>query len=252
MGKKSTLPKNILNSRPIDWRWVDYNYCKYVTNMAGIKTFRQYRSWVRDYKPGGIPAHPERFYVDDWVDWKTFLETDHVYDADNPKAVREKDLLPYWDAINLIQPMQFKTGDEYKQAFDDGLIPKGIPRIPDRRYPLFYNRGGWKSWLGKDIKHRINAQKNLQPIMVLYRGSSASDNVLSVLIHTKGKHKLLELVRENDLKVVAMYNWYPDFASHVYELLDNLGNKQNDNTWIFSNIHDILFELGTVLESVKL
>jgi len=247
MGKKTTIPKIVLKSKPMDWRWIPYHMCKDLTNMAGIKTFRQYRAWVRDYKPGGIPTRPERVYPE-WIDWKTFLETDNVYDADSPKAVREKDLMKYWEAVNLIQTMQFKNVDQYKEAFDDGLIPKGIPKNPARRYPSFYVNGGWKNFLGKDIKHRIEANRNIDPLLILYKTSVQSPNLLSIMIHKQGVSTLMKELRDKQIDVVKIFHWYPDFSGHVFDMLNHYGNKQAENTWLFPNVNEILFELGSVLE----
>lgn len=247
MGKKSTLPKMILNSRPMDWRWVDYDYCKYVTGMAGIKTFRQFRSWVRDYKPGGIPSRPELIYSE-WNGWAHFLDTDNVYDADNPKSVREKDLMPFWEACNLIQAMQLRTKKEYFKAFDDGQIPKGITKRPDRRYPSFHSSGGWKNWLGKNIKHRLEASKNIKPLLILYQSSERSENILSIIIHKQGVTSMMKMIRDRKLNVVKIFHWYPEFAEHIFGLFNQYGMQQDDNSWLFSNRFTILYELESVLE----
>jgi len=245
--KRQPFPKKILTSKPMDWRWVEYEYCQYMTQKVGIKSARQYRKWVRQYKPAGFPDKPERTYSSCWVSWNDFLGGDNTYLADHPMAVRKEDLMPYWEAVNMIQPLQFQTVEEYKEAFDAGQIPKGIPRYPHLRYTTFYNNGGYKNWLGKDIKHRVEASKNIEPLLVLYQ-SGQQPNVLSVLIHAKGLTNLMAELRENPKHVVKIFHWYPDFAEHVFAMLDHLGIKQDEQTWLFNNVNEVLFELSSVLE----
>jgi len=240
------LPKKIRNTKPMDWRWVDYSYAQHIVQRIGITSARQYQKWYNDCSPAGFPLKPQRTYPE-WVSWNEFLGGNNCYAADHPTAVRKKDLLPYWDAVNLIQAMQLKTVEEYLQAFDDGLIPAGIPRLPHQRYKVFYVYGGYKNWLGKDIKHRLEATKNINPLLVLYQ-SGQQPNVISILIHKKGVQELRDIVRERNLKVIRVYHWYDEFGEGIFDILNHFGTKQNDTTWMFSNVNEVLFELGSVLE----
>jgi hypothetical protein len=250
MANRLKLPQKILNSKPMDWRWVPYDICKQLVNAAGIKSFRQYRKWVADYKPGGIPSRPETVY-DEWTNWNEFLGTDNVYLADSHLAVNEKDLMPYWEAVGIIQKMRFENTQEYQEAFDRGEIPEGIPKRPHFRYGEFYKNGGYKNWLGKHIKHRVEAEKNIEPLLVIYQGG-AQPNVLSIMIHRSGHVSLINELRDKKIKVVRIYHWYDEFAEHVFEILDHFGTKQDEKTWLFPNVNEVLFELSSVLEIFRI
>lgn len=250
MPKKRSIPKLILNSKPMDWRWIPYHMCKELTNMAGIQTFRQYRAWVRDYKPGGVPTRPEYVYKD-WVDWQTFLETDNVYDADSPGAVRKENLMDYWEAVNLIQPLQLQTVDEYKEMYDAHNLPKGIPRRPDRRYPTFYANGGYKTWLGKDIKHRVEAKQQVKTLFILYRRPDTSSNALSILMYTKGYRQLINELSGQQIQVLKIYEWEAALSEHVFKVMDHYGTKQGEVSWLFNSIDVILYELGGILNEYQ-
>lgn len=247
MGRKRIqLSPSIQRSKPMDWRWVEYSYCQYIVQKYEIKSARGYWKWYTEYSPAGFPLRPERIYAE-WVNWNSFLGGDNTYLADHPIAVREADLMEYWEACNLIQSMRLETVEEYCEAFDAGNIPAGIPRRPHLRYPIFYKYGGYKNWLGKNIKHRVEAAKNIDPLLVVYQAGQ-QPNVLSILIHTTGITSLMNELRDKQIKVVKVYHWYPEFAEHVFDMLDAYGTKQGDTTWLFSNVHEILFELGSVLE----
>jgi len=250
--KRQPFPKKIDKSKPMDFRWVDYEYCQYKVQQLGFKSARHYIKWVKEFKPAGFPKRPELVYRAEWVSWNEFLGGDNVYLANHPQAVKKADIIPYWDAVNLIQGYSFETVEKYLEAFDAGQIPKGIPRRPHLRYKEFYQHGGYKTFLGKDIKHRIEASKNINPLLVLYQGNSQSSNVISILVHKKSVHELRELIKERELKIVKVYHWYDDFAEGVFDILNHFGTKQNDTTWMFSNVNEVLFELGSVLEIYRI
>ena len=230
---------------------MDYEYAQYYIQKLGIKSARQYKRWVREWEPAGFPVFPEKAYSDSWVSWNEFLGGDNRFSADYPQAVREKDLLPYWDAVSYVHPFRFANAEEYREAFDAGKLPHGIPRQPHLRYSTFYHYGGWKGWLGKDAATRVQAEQSLEPVLVIYRASEQSPNVLSIIIHTKGDHALRSLIEERQLKVVRLFHWYPEFADHVFEMLNHFGTQQTDTSWLFANVNEILFELSSVLEIYK-
>jgi len=236
----------------MDFRWVDYNYAQYKVQQLGIKSARQYKRWAREYNPGGFPVRPEKIYAEYWVDWNEFLNGNNMFSADYPMAVREKDLMPYWDAVSYVHPYRFVNADEYREAFDKGKFPKGIPRQPHLRYNTFYHHGGWKAWLGKDAAVRLEAEQTVDPVMVIYESPQHNQpNILSVMIHKKGNHALLDMIQKSGLRVVRLYHWYPDFADEIFRILDFYGNRWDDTTWTFPNVNEVLFELSSVLEIYK-
>ena len=88
-------------------------------------------------------------------------------------------------------------------------------------------------------------------MFILYRTSGQSPNVLSIVIHKKGVSSMVKMIREQGIDVVKIYRWYPEFGEYVFDILDAFGTKQGESSWMFSNVHEVLFELGSVLEVFK-
>jgi len=249
MPKRKPFPKFILDTKPMDWRYVDYNYLSHKVQEIGIKSFRQYRAFLRDYHPGGFPSRPELVYKNEWISWNEFLRTDNCYLADHPEAVREKDLIPYWEAVNLIHPMNFVTLDEFLKAFDAGDIPKGIPRRPDMRYEDFHKEGGWSEFLGKQVKHKVQAAQNTLPLLAICRNEQQSSNVLTLVMSKQGPADLMERLRKMPhIKALRVFKWEDELGEQVYGLLNYYGSQQSDNSWMFSSVDQIMFELSSLLE----
>lgn len=246
MPKKS-LPLIIQQSKPMDYRYVDYEYCQYKVQSLNIDSARSYMKWFRGYAPSGFPAKPDRTYSDVWISWNDFVNGENMYLANHPKAVRKDKILDYWDAVNLIHPLQLKTREEWEQAFDDGLIPPGIPKNPGNRYKVFYPYGGYKTWLGKDIKHRVEAKQQVKTLFILYRRADTSSNVLNVLMYTKGYRQLINDLQGQDMQVLKIYEWESGLSDHVFNVLDHYGTKQGEVSWLFNSIDVILYELGGIL-----
>lgn len=249
MSQVLKVPILLRGKKPHHFRYIDKEYFIVKIARLGIVSVRQYIKWHKDCKPGGFPLHPERVYACRWSD---LLKSDNKYLADLEYAVRAINLVPYWEAVNLVQPLKLSTKREYLVAFDEGRIPDGIPRQPHIRYTLFTKSGGWSAFLGKKAKDKILAAKHVQPLLVLYYSSEHNSNIISIIIHRTGLSTLRKELIKKNIHVLKIFNWYNDFGEHVFELMDRIGNKQKDNTWIFPNIHDILWELSDVLEVANL
>lgn len=249
MPKRHPFPKLVLDSKPMHWRHVDYQYLSYKVQEIGIKSFRQYRAFISQYHPGGFPSRPELVYKDEWISWNSFLRTDNCYLADHPDAVRKKDLMPYWEAVNLIQPMRFTSCTLFYDAFDAGEIPKGIPRRPEMRYDEFYEHGGWTGFLGKQVKHKVEAAQNAVQLLAVCRIEGQSPNILSLIISKKGPTDLMQKLRDMPhLKTLRIFVWEDVLAEQVMNLINYFGVKQSENAWLFPNVDNIMFELSTLLE----
>jgi len=205
--KKVELPEQLKDKKRHHFRYVDYEYCQRVSQCVGIKSKRQYMLWIRTLEPAGFPLLPHMVYGGDWESWGKFLDTGNVPTCEYKGAVRADDLMPYWDAIAKIQSLQLLTMKEWYEAFNAGRIPSGIPRQPHLRYTMFYVNGGWKTFLGKTMKHRVEASQNLQKLFVLYRTVGRSGNVISVMIHGTGIGDLRAYVKAMGLDVLRIYLW---------------------------------------------
>lgn len=246
------LPYRVQHSRPLDYKYVDYDYAGYKCRQYGIKSARQYRAWQQSFKPAGFPSNPPRAYADNWINWEEFLQCHNTFAGYDPNTIKAEELLPYQDALAWTQSKQFKTVDDYRTAYDDGVMPPGIPKHPDKRYSEFYAKGGWKMFLGKKLEHRIDAKKDLQPVCALCRTVGQSPNILQLVISSQGVVDLRsQLEKAKHLQAVKAYYWYHDYGMHVFELLDNCGTRQSENSWLFPDLNLVFYELGSVLEEYR-
>lgn len=242
------LPQKIKDSRAKNYRYVDYEYLSAKVQQYGITSQRQYRIFVKYFLPGGFPSAPERVYFNEWVDWNSFLRTDNRYYG---KDTLFK-LVPYWDAVAKVQPLKLSSQIEYEQAFEDGKFPVGIPKNPHKRYHNFIKNGGWKSYLGKSMIDKINAQQSIQQACALVYTKNQSPNVLSLIVAHGGVTDLFEkLEAAQHLQVVKVYNWYPENGQDILGLLDALGTKQSEFTWLFHNPNEVYYELQGILEPLS-
>jgi len=243
------LPYHIQQSRPMDYRWVEYDYASHMAQKWGIQSARQWRSFITVFKPSGMPKNPDQVYRLYWIDWQTFLNSDNLYAGYDPASVTAAELLPYSEALTWAQSQQFETVNKFQEAFDDGMIPKGIPRAPQVRYKEFYPKGGWKYFLGKKIESRLDAAKNVEAVCALCQNCNQQPNILTLVISSQGAAALDKQIQANtDLTAVKAYYWHHDFGEYVFEILNAMGTKQNENSWMFPDLNNLYYELGSVLE----
>ena len=246
------LPYHIQHSRPMDYRWVEYDYASHMGQKWGISSARQWRAFVQFFQPSGFPSNPDQAYRLQWESWETFLNADNSYEGFKENAVTAQELLPYNEALAFAQSQQFETVEKYFEAWDAGLVPKGIPRQPQVRYKEFYPKGGWKYFLGKKVSARIDAAKNIEPVAALCQNCNQQPNVLTLVISSQGGAALNKQIQSNsELTAVKAYYWHHEFAEYIFEMFDAMGTKQNENSWLFSDLNNLYYELSSVLEVYK-
>lgn len=245
----SRLPQSLQDSRPIDYRFVDYDYLSYKVQSLGIKSARQYQSFVSVMKPSGWPYNPDQAYRE-FDSWNTFLTVDNGYYGTAESSIKSSELLPFWDAVSLIQSKQYATRDKFYEAWDNGTIPKGIPKRPQSRYPEFHRFGGWKNFLGKKLSHRINAKVNIESVCALSRTVEDSSNTMTLIVAKGGISELREIFNNNkNLVALKVFYWYNDYAPHIIDMLNKMGRETGaPNQWIFNDPNAVFYEMADVLE----
>ena len=251
MQKRPQFPKKVLNSRPMDFKFVEYQYASYYCQKLGLKSARHYYHWIKLFDPPGFPHDPKKSWKE-WKGWNDFLYTDNHYLAEHPGAVSESRLMPFWEAVNVVQPLQFKTKEEYQQAWDAGKIPTSIPRNPHIRYYNFKKLGGYSVFLGKQTKDKINAAQNTTPLLALCSTVGNSPNVITPVLVKTGPLELYEILKNPNIKSTRIYYWENDMSQIFNSLLNNYGTQQGDGSWMFSNLNNFLFDLDNILEPFRL
>ena len=243
------LPYHIQQSRPMDYRWVEFDYASHMGQKWGIKSARQWRAFIQFFQPSGFPSNPDQAYRLQWETWDTFLNTPTTYEGYKEKSVTVEELLPYNEARQWTVGKQFPTVEAYQTAFDNGEILPGIPRAPQVRYKEFYAKRGWKGFLGKKIEDRLETVKNAEPVCALCSNVNQQPNVLTLVISSQGAGILEKQIEANpDLTPIKVYFWHHDFGDYIFELLNTMGKKQSENSWMFPDLNALYYELGSVLE----
>ena len=107
-------------------------------------------------------------------------------------------------------------------------------------------------FLGKKISSVIDAKQNVKAVCVLCQNCNQSPNILTLVICSQGAHALQQQLDANpDLTAVKAYYWYHDYGTYVFELLDSMGTKQNENSWLFNDVNALYYEMSSVLETYR-
>lgn len=117
-----------------EWQgWIDFllpEKCgtlleaKFAIKVLKIKTSMEYLKQYKNYSC--LPAHPDRVFSDDWVDWYDFCDTPIPYTYEETRA--------------LVIDDGVKGLEDYKRF----LAVKNDPRIP--RSPATVYKDKWNSW----------------------------------------------------------------------------------------------------------
>ena len=125
------------NLSPADKRkqLASYEECMKFVRSLGIKTENQWRTWNKNNeRPIDIPYSFERSYPDEWTTMGDFLGTGFIAD-------KNKVWMSFDKARTIVQKLDLKNMDEYKNACNSGNIPKDIPVNPN----MVYQNKGWIS-----------------------------------------------------------------------------------------------------------
>jgi len=115
---------------------ITYEECKewVKKNCLGIDTLEK---WKKVEKPEFIPKYPPRVFPE-FKTWGEFLGTGKLHNIEITK-----NYLSYIDAIEYIKNMNIKSGADWIEKYNLGLIPIELfPKKPNR----FYSKRGWISW----------------------------------------------------------------------------------------------------------
>lgn len=117
---------------------LSYNEVKdWVNKNIKVNSKNEWYNHIKTNKlPNFIPSNPREVYLKrGWVSWGDFLATNNTWDND-------VDYLTYEEAKKILKPLKISSRTNYKKLFDEGKIPKKLPKRPSR----FYKKRGWVSW----------------------------------------------------------------------------------------------------------
>ena len=103
----------------------------------GLKHEVEWRAYLKTKKkPSDIPANPDRVYKDEgWTTWGDFLGTGII----GTGQIRQH-MLSYEEAEieahRICVELKIDSPGQWRKAYDEGKIPKNLPRSP----ASFYNK----------------------------------------------------------------------------------------------------------------
>lgn len=97
---------------------------------VGITNTVEYREQYKNHS--GFPAHPERFFADEWISYYDFFDI--------------LDFISYQSLKSIIQPLNLKNAREYKKFIREQKDPT-LPLQPSTVYVSEWEN--WYKFLGK-------------------------------------------------------------------------------------------------------
>lgn len=248
------------NIPSIKYRYLPYTWAKrYMqTDHPNVRSRSQYIAWHKENNIKFLPNRPHRVY-DQWEGWGMFLKTNNSFERTRTKIIERnklsRDNLPFWEAVRYAQQMAVEhditSMHQWREWCDSGKCKKHIPKYPEYHYPEFVQHG-WRVWLGKDIKGKLDAAAGIQGCVAIARMVGAPDNVLAIVVDREGLASMKSGWRVEVYRTpVRVYKWQPDDHSTIEEIFSYCGSKQGDGTYIVTNINDLLFELDDFLIQMR-
>ena len=113
--------------------WMEFKEAQVVVQEAGIKTFVEFREWIKaGKKPPNFPSAPNQKYAEDWVSWRHFFGTE---------GQSRKKWMSFAEAQAVVQKAGIKTQAEFREWSKAGNRPAHFPSDPRRIY-----KKDWVSW----------------------------------------------------------------------------------------------------------
>jgi len=186
---------------------------------------------------------PHRVYKD-WVSWNDFLGVDNTWDGYDRAQMRTT-WLPFWEAVRTVQKLGLTTKPEYIQAYEDGLVPKTIPKAPDFAYDDWQ---GWPAFLGANIAARVKSAEHVTGIVCLCSSTLLTPNIIEVIIAPEGKGQLTSKFKERpDLRVLKAYVWDTSVWPQAKRVIETMGSDQGGGQFLVPNVNALLYEVDNIL-----
>jgi hypothetical protein len=113
--------------------WLPFEQARSKVRSKGLKSFIEFKNYMKSEKPTGIPSDPHRVYKNKgWINYFDFLGFQ-----------RSRIWRPFPEAKEYVQNQNLLTKKEYGKWKER---PEDIPSHPNREYEREWK--GWGDWLG--------------------------------------------------------------------------------------------------------
>ena len=123
--------------------YLDFEEARDFVRKLNLKSTTEWKEFSKKDRPLNIPSNPHNSYKrKGWINYGDWLGTFRISD-------NKREYLNFTEAKKIIHSFNFKSFNEYKIAYEKGLIQKDIPKYPNQTY----KNKGWISmgdWLGND------------------------------------------------------------------------------------------------------
>lgn len=227
-------------------RWMSYGAARLTVQQDApeVRSRKQYWQWHKKCRPVGLPVAPNRVYLKEWKDWADFLGTENTFEKVAPGNYR-----PFWEAVRFVQSKRFKIKPEFKEAYERGEIPKDIPKAPEKWYKDEWV--SWRHWLGVDIEHKLNVAKNEVAVFAIVQPSGMPVGYIKTMLCENGMSEFREKIHDSKEHVYKVFKWEKERSAAVKNILQRFASDQGDGSYLVSNVHALIFEIGSELEWVS-
>ena len=228
--------------------WLKYDQAASIAQEAGCTSRKTFWDWHAAARPNNIPKMPQRVYKE-WTTWGEFLGTTNVF-----QKYDKGDYRPYWEAVRwaqvICQDNKLTRSIDWLHFYDanETKIPKDIPKNAHYHYKEDWQ--GWATWLGSNVHVKLESAKAEIAVFALCNQSWTSANVIKVVVANDGIEQLREIMRDDQLTLVKLYQFIPEEAETLQSIMVAMGNQQPDGTFIVSDMNTLIFEFGTILKEV--
>lgn len=207
-----------------------------------------YIAWHKKHQPAYLPRYPNRVYKE-FASWNDWLGTKNVFAPNVAKIFR-----PYWEAVKWAQKSAADNNIDTMQQWLEWVklnpLPDDIPARPDISYKEFTGNG-WNTWLGKDIRGRLNAAKENTHIFAIcsYWNLSVPRNYYAFVHAPMGVAEMrLKINQVKDLVVYRAYYWEPELSEQLNNLFKQYARDEGDGKMYCPNLNALIFEIDMILE----
>jgi len=136
-GKFSNINDKFIKTRKNKFRSFS-EARKFSRNLlfSAVKEWRIY--CISSKKPSEIPAQPDQFYEDEWINWYDWL------------GIKKKQFLSFSATRKYVHSLDLKSGKDWTKYSKSSEKPIDIPGSPDHVYKKEWK--GWGDFLGTGTK----------------------------------------------------------------------------------------------------
>lgn len=232
-------------------KWLPYDVASFAARKAICRSRKEYLDWHDAHRPDLIPKYPHRVYRE-WTSWNDFLHTTNTFRRNLPGEFR-----PYWDSVRWVQSHARAAGintfEKWLHWYDDGEVPKDIPKYPNNYYEEWKGRG-WGVWLGKTVNDLVVGEQMSKAMIALANDRVSAKNVVYTVTVDGGIQELGEKLAAAQWSAFAVYEFDTERGENCNRVFKHYGTQGADGRggWIIHDVHGLLFELDNMLVKVDM